>query len=285
MVITYVQAVVLGGIQGIAELFPVSSLGHSILIPELFRWGINQNSDYFLSFLVATHLATALVLLWFFRSDWAKIIKGLFRSLKERAVESTDTYARLGWLLVAGTVPAGILGLLFQDTVKSLLSSPRMVALFLIVNGFLLYGAELLMRKSPVSKHAHDDTQIAKLSWRQSVTIGCAQCLALVPGFSRTGASLGGGLLVGLDREDAARFSFLLATPLILAAAVLQLPNLLGTPLSSLWPIVAGFLASGIAAYFSIKFLSNYFKTKTLLPFAAYCVVFGGVLLTLFMMR
>ncbi len=284
--ITYLQALILGGIQGIAELFPISSLGHSILIPELFRWNIVQNSDYFLIFLVVTHLATALVLFGFFRKDWMNIIRGMLRSLKERAIDLHDTDAKLGWLLVVSTIPVGILGLLFEDKIKSLLASPRLVAVILVANGVLLYGAELLMRKaSSVSTDLHNDSQIAKLSWTQSVKIGFAQCFALIPGFSRTGASLGGGLLVGLNHKNAARFSFLLATSIIFAAAVLKLPELLGNGSFPLGPIIVGFFASGIMAYISIRFLTNYFKTKTLTPFAIYCVLFGGVLLAIFLMR
>jgi undecaprenyl-diphosphatase len=278
--ITYLQAVILGAVQGIAELFPVSSLGHSILIPALFHWNISQNSEYFLVFLVMTHLATALVLIGFFWDDWVKIITGIFRSLKTRTISKTDTYARLGWLLVVGTIPAGILGLLFQDSIKSLLSSPRLVALFLIANGIMLYAVERLTRttnrKTPNGSEA-SDTVIAKTSWANTIKIGFAQCLALIPGFSRTGASLGGGLSFGLNHKDAARFAFLLATPIILAASVLKLPELFGNHFP-LGPIFVGFIVSGIGAYLSVKFLTNYFKTKTLMPFAAYCVIVGVIL-------
>jgi len=286
--ITFFQALILGAVQGIAELFPISSLGHSILIPELFKWNIAQNSNYFLIFLVATHLATALVLFWFFRNDWIKVIKGIFRSLRNREVDTNDTYAKIGWLLIVGTIPAGILGVLFESTIQTLLSSPKLVAGFLLLNGLMLFGVEALVKrnnKKEAPSYTHDDSRIAKLSWGDTIKIGFAQSLALIPGFSRTGASLGGGLLTGLNHKDAARFSFLLATPIIFAAAILKLPELIGNQSYEFAPLAIGFIASGIAAYFSITFLTNYFKTKTLTPFAIYCMVAGGALLVLFIMR
>jgi undecaprenyl-diphosphatase len=275
---TYLQAVILGLLQGVTELFPISSLGHSIIIPAVFHWNISQNNNYFLIFLVATHLATALTLLGFFFADWKKIVSGIFRSLQNREVNQHDTYEKIGWLLIVGTIPAGILGLFFEQQFKNIFSSPRIVALFLIANGVLLYGVERLTRKK-ASGHAgrHDDARIAKLSWSGTVKIGLAQSLALIPGFSRTGATLGGGLLNGLNHEDAARFSFLLATPIILAAAVLKLPELIGNQSYALGPIIVGVIASAIAAYFSVKFLTSYFKTKTLTPFALYCVSIGFI--------
>ncbi len=279
--ITYLQAGILGAIQGIAELFPISSLGHSVIIPALLGWSLDQNANYFLIFLVATHLATALVLLTFFADDWFLIIRGIFRSLKNRSIDSGDTYAKLGWLLIIGTIPAGILGLLFEEKVKLIFASPAYVSIFLFLNGLLLYGAEILRKRVAENSIAtesasHSDAHIAKLTWTQSIGIGFAQALALLPGFSRTGSALGGGLLSGLNHENAARFSFLLATPIILAAAVLKLPELIipgqNYPLG---PIVVGVIASGIAAYLSIKFLTRYFRTKTLKPFAVYCIIAG----------
>jgi undecaprenyl-diphosphatase len=169
---------------------------------------------------------------------------------------------------------------------KSLLSAPKLVAVFLVANGIILLGVEWLTNRSRTrASHPQDDSRIARLSWASSIKIGCAQCLALVPGFSRTGATLGGGLLVGLDHEDAVRFSFLLATPIIFAAAVLKLPELFTDRALALGPLAVGFASSAVAAYFSVRFLTRYFKTKTLIPFAVYCVAFGGALLVLFMLR
>lgn len=273
--ITYFQAVILGALQGMTELFPISSLGHSVILPSLFRWNISQSSNYFLIFLVCTHLATALVLLGFFFKDWVNIVRGIFRSLKNRYINPNDTYEKIGWLLIVGTIPAGVLGLFFEQKIKNLFATPAIVAVFLIANGVMLYVIEALTKRSNKKAAIHDDTRIAKLSWRDTIKIGFAQSLALIPGFSRTGATLGGGLLTGLNHEDAARFSFLLATPIIFAASLLKLPELIGNQSYAIGPIAVGFVASGIAAYFSVRFLSRYFKTNTLTPFALYCVAFG----------
>lgn len=283
--ISYFQAIILGAAQGITELFPISSLGHSVILPKILNWNIDQGSNLFLVFLVATHLATALVLLGFFFKDWILIIKGIVRSLRIRKIEQTDTYAKLGWLIIVGSIPVGILGLLFEDKLKIIFASPRYVAVFLILNGFLLYGAELLRKKSKL-QNIHSDEQIAKMSWLQSIKIGLAQCLALIPGFSRTGSTIGGGLLIGLDREDAARFSFLLATPIIFAAAVLKLPDLaISNDKSIMGPVLIGSIVAGAAAYFSVRFLTKYFKTKKLTPFAWYCIIAGIASSILFLFR
>ncbi len=279
--LTYIQAVILGLLQGATELFPVSSLGHSVILPSLFGWHIDQGADFFLAFLVATHLATALVLLGFFAKDWLKIISGMFRSLKERVIRPEDSYAKLGWLIVVGTIPVGILGILFEKSFQAMFASPRFAAIFLICNGILLWGMEMYKKRQSAidassNANAAVDERAARLTWSEAVKIGIAQCLALIPGFSRTGATLGGGLLVGLDHESAARFSFLLATPVIFAAALLKLPELALSGQSGVWgPIIFGAVASAIAAYLSVKFLTKYFKTHTLLPFAIYCLVFG----------
>jgi undecaprenyl-diphosphatase len=305
--INYFQAIVLGGIQGVSELFPVSSLGHSVIIPALLApiagWNIDQNNNFFLIFLVATHLATSLVLFGFFWKDWVRIISGMLRSIKNRYIDPADTYARLGWLIVVATVPAGILGLLFQDKLQALFASPRIVAVVLILNGGLLYGAEVIKKKQQeklagatekqittengqTSEQA--DKAIANISWTQSVKVGCAQALALIPGFSRSGASLAGGLLVGLEHESAARFAFLLATPIIFAAGVLKLPDLLlpgqTYPFATvIGPLLAGAIAAAIGAYLSVRFLTSYFQKKTMKPFAIYCVVAGIVASVLFL--
>ena len=284
--LSYFQAIILGAVQGITELFPISSLGHSVILPSILGWKINQNDNFFLVFLVATHLATAIVLFGFFFKDWVLIFKGIMRSLKMRVIDQTDTYAKLGWLIVVSSIPAGILGLLLEEKLKILFASPRAVAMFLILNGFLLYGAELLRSRKAENQSIHGDEQIAKISWMQGIKVGLAQCLALIPGFSRTGSTIGGGLLIGLNHEDSARFSFLMATPIIFAAAVLKLPELLTAGDGSIiGPILAGSIVAGIAAYFSIRFLTKYFKTKKLTPFAVYCVFLGIGTSLLFLLR
>ena len=273
--ISYFQSVVLGLLQGVSELFPVSSLGHTVILPSLFGWNIHQDKPYFLTFLVALHLATAMVLLGFFWQDWVRIVKGLGRSLRDR--EITDPDARLGWLLVVATIPAGILGLLLQDYLRNLFASPEYASIFLALNGVMLYGAELLRRRAPVVAE-DDDERIAKtVGWPESVAVGAAQSIALIPGFSRSGAAMGGGLLVGLSHKDAARFAFLLATPIIFAAAVLKLPDLAGSQGNGVrGPALVGALCAALSAYLSVRFLMRYFETRTLIPFAVYCLCAGA---------
>jgi undecaprenyl-diphosphatase len=277
MPISYFQGAMLGLLQGVSELFPVSSLGHSVILPKLVGWNIHQNDKFFITFLVATHLATALVLLFFFRSDWARILKGLGRSLRDRGIAPDDTDAKLGWLLVVGTIPAGLLGLLLEHKLRSVFASPQSAAIFLFINGFLLYGAELLRRRAPQVEH-DDDTRIARqVGWRGATLIGAVQALALVPGISRSGVTMGGGLLVGLSHKDAARFAFLLATPIIGAAAALKLPELAGPEGRGVrGPALVGALCSAVTAYLAVRFLMRFFETRTLTPFAVYCAAAGA---------
>jgi len=279
--ISYFQAIVLGILQGITELFPVSSLGHSVILPSIFGWNIHQNDEFFLTFLVATHLATALVLLWFFRRDWARIVGGIVRSLREREIRPGDTDAKLGWLLIVGTIPAGLLGLIFEHALRSVFASPQSAAIFLFCNGLMLFGAERLRRRAPGPDPLLPDADAriaARTTWRDALEVGSAQALALLPGFSRSGASMAGGLLVGLSNEDAARLSFLLATPIIGAAAALKLPELFGHQGDGVrGPAAVAALCSAGAAYVSIRFLMRYFHTNRLTPFAIYCVIAGAV--------
>ncbi|WP_026554472.1 undecaprenyl-diphosphate phosphatase [Arthrobacter sp. 35W] len=278
-----IQAAILGLLQGITELFPISSLGHSVILPRLFGWNLDQNAPSFLTFLIATHLATAIVLFVFFLRDWIEIFKGLGRSLRDRKIGSSDTYAKLGWLLVLGTVPAGILGLVLEKPIRTLFASPLIAAAFLVVNGLVLFAAERLRSRDqpkaavqPADASA-SDAQIATLSWKQALGIGAAQAAALVPGISRSGSSMVGGLLSGLTNENAARFSFLLATPIIGAAALLKLPAVFGPDMADeRGAFLVGAVAAAVAAWFSTKFLLRFFETRTLMPFAIYCLV-GGV--------
>ncbi len=285
--LSYFQAIIFGALQGITELFPISSLGHSVVLPKLLGWHINQNDPFFLTFLVATHTATALVLFLFFLKDWKRLLIGFIQSLRDREIKESNSYAKLSWLLIVATIPAGILGLLFEDTFKSLFASPQLVAFVVIVNGFMLYGAEMLRRKKKENASlSHSDERIAHITWTQAIKVGILQCIALIPGFSRTGATITGGLFVGLSHEDAARFSFLLATPIIAAASILKLPELTTqTGMKVLGPTLVGAVSSGICAYFSVRFLTRYFKTEKLTPFAVYCVGIGLLLSLLFFLR
>ena len=278
--ISYAQAIVLGLLQGVSELFPVSSLGHSVILPRLLGWHIHQNDAFFITFLVATHLATALVLLGFFRRDWVRIVRGLGRSLRDREIRADDSDAKLGWLLIVGTIPAGILGLLLEHKLRSVFASAQSAALFLMLNGLVLYGAELLRRRAPVHERGDPDERIARrVGWRGAFAVGAAQAIALIPGFSRSGATMAGGLVIGLSNEDAARFAFLLATPIIGAAAALKLPELFGPEGNGVrGPALVGAICSAVTAYLAVKFLMRFFETNRLTPFAVYCFAAGAVL-------
>lgn len=284
VMITVLQAAILGLIQGITELFPISSLGHSVILPRLFGWDLDQGAPAFLGLLIATHLATAIVLFLFFLGDWVKVFRGLGRSIRHRRIAPGDTYAKLGWLLVIATIPVGILGLVLEKPIKVLFASPLVAAAFLVVNGIMLFTAERLRRRrGAVLEEAIDaetnDKEIARLTFRRGLGIGTAQAAALIPGISRSGASMVGGLLSGLSHETAARFSFLLATPIIGAAALFKLPEMLapGMLAANGWAFLVGALCSGLAAWFATRFLLRYFETRSLLPFAIYCVIAGIV--------
>lgn len=282
--ISYFQAIVLGALQGIAEPFPISSLGHAVIAPSLFGWNIHQNDEFFLAFLVATHCATALVLFFFFLEDWKRVFRGLGRSLRGRAGPG-DTDARLGWVIVLGTIPAGILGLALEHKLRDLFASPTSAAIFLTVNGLLLIAFESLRRRQPRpgDYEGDGDARIARMSFKQALTIGAAQAAALIPGISRSGITMGGGLMTGLSNEDAARYSFLLATPIIAAAGFLKLPDLLGSAGDGVrgQALVAALVAAG-TTWIAVKFLLRFFETNRLTPFGIYCIVAGLVSLAIF---
>ena len=282
--ISYLQAIILGALQGIAEPFPISSLGHAVLLPHLFGWNIHQNDDYFLSFLVATHCATALVLFFFFLEDWKRIWFGFVRSVRGQATPR-DLDARLAWLIIVGTIPAGILGVALEHKLRSLFASPTTAAIFLTVNGVLLLAVERFRRRPPRpgDGEGDGDARIAKMGFRQAFGIGAAQALALIPGISRSGVTMGGGLLAGLSNEDAARYAFLLATPVIGAAGVLKLPELLGSTGDGVrGQALVGAIAAALTTWAAVKFLLRYFETNRLSPFGVYCIVAGVFCLIVF---
>ncbi len=284
--ISYLQALILGLTQGIAEPFPISSLGHGVIIPGLFGWNIHQNDDYFLAFLVATHCATALVLFFYFLEDWLRIFRGLGRSVRDRGIGPGDDDARLAWLLIVGTIPAGILGLALQHPLRTLFASPETASLFLILNGLLLLAFERLRRRRPERGdwEGDSDPRIARrVSLKQAAAIGTAQAAALIPGISRSGVTMGGGLLVGLSNEDAAKFGFLLATPVIAAAGVLKLPELFGSAGDGVrGPALVGAIAAAFTTWLAVRFLLRFFRTNRLTPFGIYCVVAGIVCTLIF---
>ena len=311
--ITYLQSVVIGLLQGATELFPVSSLGHSVLVPALIggSWqhlvteSATQESEAspYLAFIVALHVATAVALLWFFRTDWIRIIGALLHSVRSRRVETATE--RLAWLLVVATIPVGITGLVLEHVFRTLFAKPLAAAIFLTVNGLILLAGERLRRRAETASARHEELEpqlaagegarasgpvpdgrvgvgapptreLSTLAYREAVVIGLFQTLALLAGISRSGITMVAGLARGLDHEDAARFSFLLATPVILAAGVLKLPSLAGPAAANIHgQIVVGMLTAGAAAYVSVRFLVRYFQTRTLTPFAIYCLVAG----------
>ncbi|PND57252.1 undecaprenyl-diphosphate phosphatase [Mycobacterium sp. ENV421] len=293
--LSYVEALLVGALQGVTELFPVSSLGHSVLLPALVggRWAadlnVSSHESPYLAFIVGLHVATAAALLVFFWRDWLHIVSGFVTSVRYRRIETPAE--RLAWLIVLATIPVGLSGLALEHVFRTTLGKPVPAAIFLILNGLILYGGERMRRRTPVlvsAEHAEHqeltgstgnavDDRLAGLSLAQGVLIGCAQILALLPGISRSGVTMVAGMWRGLSHEEAARFSFLLATPIILAAGLLKIPDLfgpLGTGIHG--QVLAGSLASFAAAYFSVRFLTRYFETRTLTPFAIYCVLAGG---------
>ncbi len=273
--VTDLQAIVLALLQGVSELFPVSSLGHTILIPALLQWrNINRSDPTFLSFVVVLHLGTALALIVFYWKEWIAIVRALLASVI-RGKLSDDRNERVGWLLVIGTIPVGLLGIFLEHPVRDLFGSPAPAAVFLAINGLVMFFAEALRRRQMAATH-RPDRPMQSLTFPQSALVGFAQSFALLPGISRSGASMVGGLLFDLDHEDAAHFSFLLATPVIFAASILEIPKLFvpGAHVVLTQALVGGVIA-GIAAYLSVAFLTRYFKSNDLRPFGWYCLIVG----------
>jgi undecaprenyl-diphosphatase len=328
--ITYLEAAVVGLVQGVSELFPVSSLGHNVLIPALVggSWAHDLNvssaSSPYLAFIVGMHVATAIALLIYFWRDWIRIIGGFFSSIRDRQVQTRDQ--RMAWMIILATIPVGLVGVVADKPFREIFGKPVVAGVFLIINGVILYcGEKFRPRRSvradqqiaaqrqrelvaagpggyapPVARppgqprqarHAagqqavrqeeaalaiQADERLSRMGYPQAVIIGASQILALLAGISRDGVTMVTGMARGLSREDAARFAFLLATPVILAAGVLELPKLTG-PLGHgiHGQILLGSVLSGVGAYVSVRFLMRYFQTRTLYPFAIYCLVFG----------
>jgi undecaprenyl-diphosphatase len=355
--LTYLESAVVGLIQGVSEMFPISSLGHNVLIPAIVggSWARDLNvaspESPYLAFIVGLHVATAIALLIYFWRDWVRIIGGFLSSVRDLSVETTDQ--KLAWMIILATIPVGIVGLAFEHTFRVLFAKPILAGIFLMVNGVILLmgeryrtrasraadaavGAErhqsagaaptrrlqvqpstvpestasastgpepwaaaavpelgaparpgpashrrrtsgsAVLREDEVAHAARADQRLAAMSYAQAVTIGTAQVLALLAGISRDGVTIVAGLARGLSREDAARFAFLLATPVILAAGALKIPDLLG-PLGNgiRGQILVGSVLSGVGAYLSVRFLLRYLRTRTLTPFGVYCLIAG----------
>jgi Uncharacterized bacitracin resistance protein len=283
-----IQTLFLALLQGVTELFPISSLGHTVIIPGLLGWHNLVEDPSFLPIVVALHLGTSIALIIYFWRDWLQVIKTLLHTAKTRKVErGTDDW--VSWLIIIGTIPAGLLGVLLKNKIEGLFKSPLYVAAFLVANGSLLFLGEALRRRSeaqikalsPRERESHF-RHLKSLSIKEAVLVGLMQSLALIPGFSRSGATIVGGLAVKLTHEDAARFSFLLGTPIILAAAVLEVPLLFHQHTFPSWLILAGMIVAGVAAYLSTKFLEKYFEKGRLDPFAYYCWGMGLFSLIIF---
>jgi undecaprenyl-diphosphatase len=327
--LSWLEAAVIGALQGVAELFPVSSLGHSILLPAVIggSWArdldVSAPGSPYLAFIVGLHVATAIAMIIYFWRDWVRIVRGLVTSIRDRRVETADQ--RLAWLLVIATIPVGLAGLVLDHLFRTLLAKPVPTAIFLVINGVLLLAVEGLTRRRAVAgAHAgpdpaaleaptvrldaptevlgggagggagvgvapaltaeeRSDARVAKLPLLTAVLIGATQILALLPGISRSGATIGSGLLAKLSHEDAARFAFLLATPVILAAGVLKVGDLAGPAGDGIrGQVLLGSLLSGVGAYLSVRFLTRYFEHRSMRPFGVYCIVAGAACLAWF---
>ena len=345
--LTYLEAAVVGLIQGVTELFPVSSLGHNVLIPALIggSWARDLNvaaaESPYLAFIVGLHVATAIALLIYFWRDWVRIIKGLFSSLRQiiRPAEGTTRWMlqsadeELAWLIILATIPVGLAGLVFEHVFRVIFGRPVYAAVFLVINGLILLAGERFRSRASLAaeeqiaaereyaldgvgwahagsypdearyaagearhaageaRHAasrgdlrleemgnavESDERLSRMGYGRAVIIGSAQVLALLAGLSRDGVTMVAGMARGLSREDAARFAFLLATPVILAAGVLKIPDLVG-PLGNgiHGQVVVGSALSGVGAFVSVKYLVRYFQTRTLTPFGIYCIIAG----------
>jgi undecaprenyl-diphosphatase len=284
--ITTWQAIVLGALQGVTELFPISSLGHTVLFPNLFGWTNivawqSQQESPWLAFVVMLHVGSAVGLLIYFWRDWVEIVKGFFATLRKRRIETPTE--RLAWLIIAASIPTGIIGLVFEHQLRVATATPEIAAVFLVVNGIILLGAERFRRTAEVRELARREgmkadggRELATLEYREAGVIGVAQSTALIAGISRDGVVMSTGLARGMDNYDSAKFAFLLATPIILAAGLFKLPDLTG-------PHGAGIRGEALVAAISacvfsiitVHFLSRYFKRGNLVPFGIYCVVFG----------
>jgi undecaprenyl-diphosphatase len=312
--VSYLQAIVIAVVQGVTELFPVSSLGHSVLVPAWFggSWQtlVTQSSQgtseasFYLAYIVALHVATALALLWFFRADWVRIISGFFRTVggvvRTRSLPDDDADARLAWLIIIATIPVGLTGVALEHTFRTIFAKPLAASIFLLLNGLILLAGERFRRRASVAADTEEaqaferaqsgstrsapeialaaasDSRLSRIPIGDSLRIGALQIGALLPGISRSGITMVGGLWRGLSHEDSARFAFLLATPVILAAGVLKIPSLAGSAGDHIHgQIAVGFVITGITAYLSVRFLVRYFETRTLTPFAIYSLIFG----------
>ena len=288
--LTWGQATFLGLLQGFSELFPVSSLGHTVLLPTFFGWGNVQSASTFVPFVVMLHLGTAGALLWFYRDRWGGVIRAFVVSAIHGRMSHTPE-EHLAWMLFFGTIPAGVIGAVLEQPLKQLFATPLIAAIFLIVNGGIMLLTERLRARQETAVVAFrgDNLEgthgvevlggtrgVQDLTWRDAVAIGSAQALALIPGISRSGVTMCAGLLRNMGHEEAANYTFMLATPIILAAGLLEVPTLVMAGGNVLAIAIVGGLLAGLAAYVSVRFLVRYFQFGRLDPFAYYCIALGA---------
>jgi len=268
---TIFQSVILGIIQGASEFLPISSSGHLVLAPYLFGWDISVDEAFIFDVLV--QVATLTAVLVYYWKDLVEILRAVISGIIAKS-PFQDSLARLGWYLILATIPAGIIAILFKDTFETAFSNPRAASIFLLGTSLILVLAELFGTRSK---------SLEKLSWIDAIIIGIIQTLALFPGISRSGATISGGMFRGLDRPSSARFSFLMAVPVMLAAGVLALADLVSAPnLSKQLPIYfAGFCSAAFVGYFAIRWFITYLSKQSLYLFAGYCALLGTIFLAL----
>jgi undecaprenyl-diphosphatase len=287
---TAFRAIVLGVLQGVSELFPISSLGHTVLFPKLFGWDEivkfqSQTESPWLAFLVMLHVGSAIGLLIYFWRDWVEIIGAFFASVRKRRAETA--MERLAWIIIFASIPVGILGVLFEHQARVATAKPVVAAIFLVINGFVLIGAERLRRRAEVRALAAREGMktdggraLETLEYREAGMIGVAQSTALIAGISRDGMAMAAGLARGLDNYDAGRLAFLLATPIILAAGVYKIGDLTGPNGNGIrGAAVIAAIAAAITAVLTVHFLLKYFRRGNLRPFGLYCIAFGAAMI------
>jgi len=292
---TALQAIILAIVQGITELFPISSLGHTVLFPHLFGWNNivrwqSQTESPWLAFIVMLHVGSAVGLLIYFWRTWVELIRAFFVSLariiRTRRWAVQTQAERLAWLIVTSSIPTGIIGLAFEHQARTATAKPLIAAIFLVVNGFILLGAERLRRRSEVRALARregrgeEGRELTSLSYGEAAGLGVVQSAGLIAGISRDGSVMAGGLARGLDNSDAGYYSFLLATPIILAAGIFKVGDLTG-PLGAgvRGPAVIAAVVAAVFAIITVHFLSRYLRRGNLVPFGIYCLLFGAAMI------
>jgi undecaprenyl-diphosphatase len=269
-------------LQGVAELFPVSSLGHTIIVPGLFGNAALSRSDTFLPIVVLMHLGTAIALLTFFWRDWLALIRAFFKTAFARRLDA-DPQGKTIWLVIVATIPAGLLGLIFEKKISEIFFETRwpiLPAAFLCLNGAVLLAGEYARRRSEPkladrAKQEQAFKTVEQLTFPQALFVGVAQAAALLPGISRSGITMVAGMQARLSHEESARFAFLLATPIIAAAALKETPKLIHAGSGTLELALIGGVVAGLAAFASVKWLMRYFEVGRLTPFAFYCLFAG----------